>query len=148
MEIFIFHLSTLLKYVLNEGSIRYKVYTLGEQQSPTVPDLSSLDIHFIKSFLIKDLFLICYQLISKFCLSENLRTRYQLNQTDHIKMIEVELSRQLGQAERGGEPDGQGVVGSEAVDQAVSSVPQYVRADYLSRQFQSLLLIYSERGEF
>ena len=41
-------------------------------------------------------------------------------------MIEVELSRQLGHAERGGEPDGQGVVGSEAVHQAVSSVPQYV----------------------
>ena len=41
-------------------------------------------------------------------------------------MIEVELSRQLGQAERGGEPDGQGVVGGQAVDQAVSSVPQYV----------------------
>ena len=87
----------MLKYVLNEGSIRYKVYTLGEQQSPTVPDLSSLDIHFIKSF-----------------------------QTDHIKMIEVELSRQLGHAERGGEPDGQGVVGGQAVDQAVSAVPQYV----------------------
>ena len=40
-------------------------------------------------------------------------------------MIEVELSRQLGHAERGGEPDGQGVVGGQAVDQAVSAVPQY-----------------------
>ena len=96
-------------------------------ESNSLPDLSSLIIHFIKSFLIKDLFLICYQQISKFCLSENLRTRYQLNQTDHIKMIEVELSRQLGQAERGGDPDGQGVVGSEAVDQAVSAVPQYAK---------------------
>ena len=42
-------------------------------------------------------------------------------------MIEVELSRQLGQAERGGDPDGQGVVGGETVDQAVSAVPQYVK---------------------
>ena len=42
--------------------------------------------------------------------------------TDHVEMIEVELSGEFGGAEGGGEPDSQGVVSGEAVDQLSSTV--------------------------